>query len=127
MKKYIGNLPLLIIAILMGGCIYTVMTSNLAFSYEHYIGLIGIILSLVAAFIKPVISKLVTGILLLLGTFSFAAFTAIIEYHRIGFSVEGNGLDVKIQPYCLLLLVLFFLLNMDFIKSLFKRRTQTDK
>lgn len=127
MKKYIGNLPLLIIAILMSVCIYTIMTSDLAFSYEHYIGLTGIILSLVAAFIKPTISKLIAGILLLLGTFSFAAFTAIIEYHRIGFSVEGNGLDIKIQPYCLLLLVLFVILNMDFVKSLFKRRTQTEK
>jgi predicted membrane channel-forming protein YqfA (hemolysin III family) len=122
MKKYIGNLPLLIIAILMSVCIYTVMTSNLAFSYEHYIGLIGIIFSIFMLFVKPAISKLATGIVLLLGTFSFAAFTSIIEYHRIGFSIEGNGLDIKLQPYCLLILLLFVIFNLDFIKNLFKRK-----
>lgn len=121
MKKYIGYIPLVIITILMNYCIYTIMTSDLAFSYEHYIGLVGIILSIITAFIKSIVSKLITGIVLILGTFSFAAFTAIIEYHRIGFSVEGNGLDVKIQPYCLLLVVLFVILNLDFIKTLFKR------
>jgi hypothetical protein len=122
MKKYIENLPLLIIAILMGVCVYTVMTSDLAFSYEHYIGLSGIILSIITVFIKPAISKLATGVLLLLGTFSFAAFTAIIEYHRIGFSVEGKGVDIKLQPYCLLLFILFIILNLEFMKGILKRR-----
>ena len=102
------------------------MITDLAFSYEHYIGLTGIVLSIITVFIKPTISKLITGVVLLLGTFSFAAFTAIIEYHRIGFSVEGKGLDIKIQLYSLLLLLLFILLNLDFIKSLFKRKSQAN-
>jgi hypothetical protein len=96
----------------------------LLFSYEHYIGLVGIALSFIVVFIKPIASKLITGVLLILWTFSFAAFTAIIQYHRIGFSVEGSGLDIKIQPYCLLLLVLFIVLNFDFVKSILRRRTQ---
>ena len=121
MKQNIGHIPLVIISILMAYCTYTVMVSDVVFSYEHYIGLSAIIFAITALFIKQVISKIITGIVLILGTFSIAAFTAIIEYHRIGFSIADFGVDIKIQYYCLFLLLLFIFFNLDFIKSLFKR------
>ncbi len=123
MKQNIGYIPLIIISILMAYCVYTVMVSNIIFSYEHYIALGAIILSITALFIKQLVSKIVTIIVLILGTFSFAAFTAIIEYQRIGFSIGGFGVDIKIQPYCFFLLLLFIFLNLDFIKQIFRRKT----
>jgi hypothetical protein len=87
MRQNIGHIPLVIISILMSYCIYTVMNSNIIFSYEHYIGLSAIIFAIVALFINQAISKILTGVVLILGTFSIAAFTAIIEYNRIGFSI----------------------------------------
>jgi hypothetical protein len=122
MKKNIGHIPLIIISTLMAYCIYTVMISNVVFSYEHYIGLSAVVFSIAALFFKQVISKAVTVIVLILGTFSLAAFTAIIEYHRIGFSFGDFGVDIKVQYYCLFLLLLFIFLNLDFIKQIFRRK-----
>lgn len=121
MKKYVGYIPLIVISILMSFCIWTVMTTSIVFSYEHYIGLSAIILSLVTAFTMPIISKTITGIVLFLGTFTIAAFTASIRYHRIGFSFGDFGVDIKIQYYCVVLLLAFIFLNLDFLKSIFKR------
>lgn len=122
MKQNIGHTPLIIITFLMSYCIYTVTVSNVVFSYEHYIGISVVIFSIVALFIKQMVSKVITGIALILGTFSIAAFTAIIEYHRIGFSIGDFGVDIKIQYYCLFLLLLFIFLNFNFIRSLIKRK-----
>lgn len=124
MKKNIGHIPLIIISILMAYCIYTVMISNVVFSYEHYIGLSAIVFSIVTLFVRQTLSKAVTGAVLILGTFSFASFTAIIEYHRIGFSIGDFGVDIKIQYYCLFLLLLFIFLNLDFIKQIFRQKPQ---
>jgi hypothetical protein len=118
MRKYIGHIPLTVIIVLLINAIYRVLVSNIIFSYEHYIGLSGIILSIVLFFIKPIFAKVVTGIVLLLATFSIAAFTPIIEYNRIGVSGKGFGVDIKIQIYCMLLLLLFTLLNLDLGRKL---------
>jgi hypothetical protein len=120
MKKNIGYLPLIIISVLMSFCIYKVITSNVIFSYEHYLRIFAIIFSIATLFFKKIISKLITLSILILSTFSFAAFTPIIEYRRIGFSIGDFGIDIKIQSYCLLLLLLFIFLNLDFLKQFFK-------
>lgn len=126
MKKNIGYIPLVIITVLMCYCIYTVMTTNIAFQSKHYIGIIVILISMGALFFNQSISKGVTLFGLIGATFNFIAFTPIIDFFTIGGSIEGKGLDINVQPYSLLILLLFILLNLDFIKSIFKRRTQTN-
>jgi hypothetical protein len=60
--------------------------------------------------------------IIILGTFSQAAFTPIITYHRIGFSNDNFSIDLKIQYYCLFLLFLFILLNLNLVEEISKRR-----
>jgi hypothetical protein len=70
-------------------------------------------------------SKWVTVIGLVAATFNYAAFTPVIDFLTIGGSVGGKGADIEIQHYSLLLLLLFIILNMDFIKSIFRRKPLT--
>ena len=122
MKKYIGQIPLIIIICLMIYSIYTVSTTNIAFSYEHYMGFAVIAISIIGMFFNVTFSKIFTGVGLLGGVFSLVAFTPTINYYRLGYSVNKNGMDVKIQLYCVLLFLLFIILNRDFLKSVFKRK-----
>ncbi|WP_143097817.1 hypothetical protein [Chitinophaga sp. CF118] len=115
MKK--SYIPLIIITGLMIHSLYQVGTSNRAFTYPHYLGLILILISLVFLKLKIVISKLATFLALLLGTFSQAAFTTTIYRFRIGGSIEDRGFDILIQPLCLGLLILFIVLNISFVKG----------
>lgn len=114
MKK--SYIPLIIITGLMIHSLYQVGTSNKAFSYPHYLGLILILISLVFLIFNIIISKLATFLALLLGTFSQAAFTTTIYRYRIGGTIEGRGFDILIQPLCWALLILFIVLNISFLK-----------
>jgi hypothetical protein len=117
MKKKVSYIPLITITGLMTYSIYIVETSDIDFSYEHYIGLVLILISWGLMKYSVVISKLATFLALFLGVFGQAAFTPAISRYRIGFTIAGIGLDILIQPICLFLIVLFIILNWDFIKG----------
>lgn len=124
MKKNIGYIPLLLITALICYCLYVVGTTNIALQLKHYIGIILILISIGALFFNPLISKWVTLLGLIGATFNLVAFTPIIDFFTIGGSIEGKGVDINIQPYSFLILLLFIFLNLGFIKSIFKRKTQ---
>lgn len=125
MKKNIRYIPLLLITTLMCYCVYIVMTTNIALQLKHYIGIAVILISIGALFFNSLISKWTTLLGLIGATFNFVAFTPIIDFLTIGGSIEGKGIDINVQPYSLLILLLFIFLNLEFIKSIFKRKTQT--
>ncbi|MBS0030882.1 hypothetical protein ACTJJ0_28070 [Chitinophaga sp. 22321] len=108
MKKIVPYIPFIIITGLMMYSLYTVGTSNIIFSYEHYIALVLMLVGVISLWYNLSVNMLATFFALLLGTFSQAAFTPIITRYRFGFSVENKGLDIAIQPYCLFLMMLFF-------------------
>jgi hypothetical protein len=120
MKRILPYIPLCVITGLLIYCIYIVSTSNIAFSYEHYIGL-SLVLASWCLWSWGFLNRLACFLALLLGTFGQAAFTPVINRYIFGFSIEGKGLDIVIQPYCLLLLILFITLNRNFIKNAIKR------
>jgi hypothetical protein len=117
MKKIVSHIPLISITGLMIRSIYIVETGNIIFTYEHYIGIALIILSLLTLKYNIVISKLATCFVLLLGVFSQAAFTPVISRIRLGFTIGGIGLDLLIHPYCFFLIALFIILNWDFLRN----------
>lgn len=126
MKKNIEYVPLMLITTLMCYCIYIVSTTNIALQLKHYMGIVVILISIGALFFNPLISKWVILWGLLGATFNFVAFTPIINFLTIGGSIEGKRVDVNIQPYSLLILLLFIFLNKSFIKSIFKRKSQVN-
>lgn len=121
MKKIVSYTPFIIITGLMTYSIYTVGTSNIIFCYEHYIGLVLILIGLISLWYRLAVNMIATFFALLLGVFSQAAFTPIITRYRFGFTIEGKGLDIVIQPYCLFLMVLFIILNWSFFGKMIKK------
>lgn len=122
MKKVVSYVPLVIITGLSIYSMCIVATSNIIFSYEHYIGIVLILISWLLLIHSIKISKLSTLVTLLAGVFSQAAFTPVISRYRIGFTIEGIGFDILIQAYCLFLIVLFIILNWSFLKVVIKRK-----
>lgn len=95
---------------------YVVGASDIIFSHEHYIGLILILVSW-CLLQRDLPNRIATFLALLLGTFNQAAFTPTITTYTIGFTIEGKGLDITIQLYCLLLLTLFIILNRNVLRK----------
>lgn len=60
MKKIVPYIPFIIITGLMLYSIYTVRTSNIIFSYEHYIGLVLILIDLISLRYKLLVNTLAT-------------------------------------------------------------------
>lgn len=101
---------------------YVVATSEIAFSYKHYIA-ICLILASWGLWKWDVLSKVATFMVLLLSTFNQAAFTPVIRRQRIGFEIGSVGIEITIQFYALLLLILFIILNWTFIKRVIKEKS----
>lgn len=124
-KNCFQQIPLLIITVLMCNCVYTVLTTNIAFQWKHYIGIIIILISILFLFFHfPRITKWVTLIGLIGATFNLVAYTAIIDYATLGGSIKGKGIDIIFQPYSLMILFLFIFFNLDFIKSIINKRPE---
>lgn len=124
MKNLLSYFPLLVITALMLYSVYSVGTSDLIFSYEHYLALVFIFASWLSWRFNVIISKLSTLLVLILAVFSQAAFTPVILRHRIGYTINGHGFDILLQPYCVLLLVFFLIVNRRFLRSIFKAQSK---
>ncbi len=109
----------------MAYSIYTVATSNIIFSIKHYIGLGLIAIALIGLMFNVLISKVATFSALVLATFGLAAFTPTVTIYSFGFTTNGKGIDLVVQPYCLFLMLLFILLNRQFFAGIFKDNSNT--
>ena len=116
-KKVIKYLPLLLLALMVIYCLYTIATTNIILVDKHYLGIGLVIISVVVVFFKPKIGMYLTGVALLLGTMNFAAFTPVIDTYSFGFSLNGTAVGFKIQLYALLLLLFFIVVNIREIIS----------
>lgn len=119
-KKIVAYIPFAIIAVLTIYSIYVVVTTNIIFSYEHYIGFVLVLVALLSLWYNLKVHKWATFLALLLVTFGQAAFTPIITRYSVGFTIEGKGGDIIIQPYYLCLIVLFIVLNRGFLREAFE-------
>ncbi|MBV8256059.1 MAG: hypothetical protein JO154_25915 [Chitinophaga sp.] len=117
MKNLLSYLPLLFITCLMSYSIYVVLTTNIIFSYEHYIGLTVILIALISMPFSRLINRISTLSVLVLGSFSQAAFTPIISRTRLGLAIGHFSIEIVIQRYCIILLILFIILNWGWIKG----------
>lgn len=117
-KKYAFLLPLIILVAICISAVYEVITTNYVFDNRQYLGLTFVFFSLVAALVRKDWGIYLTGVTLLLGIFTFIAFTVAVETYSIGF---GSGTNLKIQPIPLMLFFLFLALNYRTLLSLIRR------
>lgn len=120
MKNFSSHIPL-IITLLMIYAAYRSLSSEYIFSYVHYIA-IALIIASWSLWGLPLLSKAATFLALLLATFCLASFTLLMSIHTFGFSIQGRGFGIDIQPYCLFLLIFFLIFNWSLVKRVIKDR-----
>ncbi|NIG56234.1 hypothetical protein F3J22_22300 [Chitinophaga sp. Cy-1792] len=110
-KSSLQYIPLAIMTLAIGYSIYTILTTNILLAGKHYWGIFFVLASIVAIVLNRKTGKVVTLITLLAGALNLIAFTPVITAYTFGFSVNNNGLDLKVQPFSLWVLLLFIVIN----------------
>jgi hypothetical protein len=115
-KDKIRNLsdfvPLIILTVYAIILIWTVATTNIIFSYEHYIG-IALLVITTGFFIKRhKLGVLLLGMTLLPGLFKILSYSAVVTSHSYGGSINGHSSpEIKIQAVFLLWLFIHFIVS----------------
>ena len=116
MKKYAYLMPLIVLTITVIHSCYIIFTTNIVFGTKHYFGFSFVFVGWVCSFIRKELGVYLTGITILAGTFNLIAFTPAIEAYSFGFSFNNvSTIDLKIQLYSFLLLILYAALNIKFL------------
>lgn len=111
-KNLLDFVPLIILIVYAIVLIWTIMTTNIIFSYEHYIGLtlLGITTGLFLR--RHKLGVLLLGLTLLLGLFKIVSYSAVITFHSFGGSINGRSSpEIKIQGIFLLWLLIHFIVS----------------
>jgi hypothetical protein len=111
-KTLLDYLPLLILTVYTIILIWTVETTNIAFSYEHYFGLTLLAVTCGLFLWRHKLGVLSLGLTLILGVFKVVSYSGIIDYYSIGGSLNGHSSgEIKIQGVFILWLTLHFVLS----------------
>lgn len=111
-KYYLDFVPIVILTIYTIILIWTVATTNIIFSYEHYIGLTLLVIT-AGLFVKyHKLGVLSLGLTLFLGLFKVLSYSAMITYHSYGGSINGySSPEIRIQTIFLLWLIIHFVVS----------------
>jgi hypothetical protein len=97
-KNLFDFVPLIILTAYAIVLIWTVSTTNIAFSYEHYLGLTLLVVTFVLFKRQHKLGVLALCLTLVLGLFKVVSYSSIIDYYAIGGSLNGHSSgNVKIQ------------------------------
>ena len=111
-KYWLDFIPLIILTGYVVILIWTVATTNIIFSYEHYIGLILFVIIAGLLFKQHKLGVLVLGLTLLLGLFKVLSYSPVIIFHSFGGSINGHSSpEIKIQSIFLLWLLIHFIVS----------------
>ena len=118
-RKNMPYLPIGILLIALVYSIYVASTTSIILNGKHYAGVFAVTLCIILLIKNILIGKILTFCTLILGALNCIAFTPVIYSYSIGFSINGTGIDLKIQEFSLLVLILFIIVNFNSIKSYF--------
>ncbi|MFY7840967.1 MAG: hypothetical protein ACOVP7_11865 [Lacibacter sp.] len=111
-KSLLDFVPLIILKVYAIVLIWTVATTNIIFSYEHYIGLTLLVITAGLFIKRHKLGVLSLGLTLLLGLFKVLSYSAAMMFHSFGGSINGRSTpEIKIQAIFLLWLLIHFILS----------------
>jgi hypothetical protein len=119
--KIVIYVPLLVLVIAIIYCLYVVATTSIMLTEKHYWGIGFVVMALVATLFNSKLGKYLTAITLLIGVVNLIAFTPVIEAYSFGFSLNDVGINVRIQSFSFLVLLLFLAINYRGIISFFRK------
>ena len=111
-KYYLDFIPLIILTVYVIILVWTVSTTNIIFSYKHYIGLTLFIITAYLLFKQHKLGVLILGLTLVLGLFKVLSYSPVIIFHSFGGSINGySSPEIKIQFIFLLWLFIHFIVS----------------
>lgn len=126
-KKNLARwLPLLVLVPLtttMVSSIYVAATTNVMLTTEHHMAICLLVVCMIVSPVNLRAGKILLLATLLFGTLNAIAFTYTINSYFIQF---GNGPALRIQPFSLMMLLLFAALNFERLKA-WKNKLLTPK
>jgi hypothetical protein len=126
-KYWLDFTPLLILAVYVVALFWTVSTTNIIFSYEHYTGLTLFVIIFGLLIMKHKLGVLVLGLTLVLGLFKVLSYSAIIIFHSYGGSLNGfSSPEIKIQSVFILWLLIHFIVSGRHYVGIFKKKYWQD-
>jgi hypothetical protein len=126
-KNFLDFVPLIILAIYTIVLFWTVVTTNILFSHEHYIGLAFQLITAGLFFRRHKIGVLSLGVTLILGLFKLLSYSAVITFYSLGGSLNGHSSgELKIQPIFLLWLIIYFIVSGKHFVGIFTKQYWRD-
>jgi hypothetical protein len=111
-KNLLDFIPLIALTIYAIVLIWTVATTNIIFSYEHYIGLTLLVITAGLFIKRHKLGVLLLGFTMLLGLFKVLSYSAVITFHSFGGSINGHSSpEIKIQAIFILWLLIHLIVS----------------
>jgi hypothetical protein len=111
-KNLLDFVPLIILTIYAIVLVWTVATTDIVFSYEHYIGLTLLAITAGLFIKRHKLGVLSLGLTLVLGLFKVLSYSAVITFHSFGGSINGHSSpELRIQAIFLLWLLIHFIVS----------------
>lgn len=112
LRLFLDFIPLVVLIVYAIILLVTISTANIVLQGEHYTGFAFLIFTTGLFFKKHKYGVLCLGLTITLGIFKLLSFSAAIEYHSFGGSINGySSGDIKIQLVFILWLILHLLLS----------------
>lgn len=125
-KRYFRYLPLAILAITVINLIYVVSTTDIVLVLKHYIGIVLLVTSIIAAIMNNKYGILFTGATLLLGTLNFIAFNPTITYTTFWLNLNDHHLELSFQTFSFLIFILYLIINFKTLLQII-RKNETER
>jgi len=111
-NKIVRVIPFLTIIVIVAYTWFQILTTEYTAMWRHYVALVLILINAALYFWKYNQAIIVTGIILLLGTFNLLSFFTIIHTSYFGF---GSVTTPEIQTGSLLLLAIYAVFNLTLL------------
>ena len=110
--------PLLITIVVILHSVWVVYTTIVVFGTKQYVGIFLIICAAIISFINKKAAVYFMGVIFLLGTFNFIAFTSSIVSYSFGFGINDIAkMNFKIQPFSFFVLIFYILINGKYLRN----------
>ena len=111
-KYFLDFAPFFILIIYTVVLIWTVATTNIIFSYEHYVGFTLLFFIAGLFIVRHKLGVLLLGLTLILGLFKVLSYSATITFSSYGASINGHSSpEIKIQAFYPLWLLTHFIVS----------------
>ncbi len=122
LSKNINLLPLMLMVLIGLKSFYEYYTTDFEYGIEQYLCFVLLFIAVLLYLLRKLtLATHLTFVILILSTFDLLRYSLITKKITFGVSINSYDLSLSIQPRSFLFLVLFLILNKDYMFSLLKR------